>query len=211
MRIAPDVLGELREACCDNDVALRVTAVTPDRLLGLAPLAPARRLRPPSPYYPPPRRRGNATVTGRLPRGIVRHLSLKHELESMPLMLPSARVRRPRARPGPPQRKCLAAPWPRPRPRRPASPSPRPSQWQSLPPRPPLAAPGPRPRPGCAAPLRRPWARAGPQQCTAIRTACARPSPAARAQPSRAGPGLDRLRLLPPLSHRGGKRIDSAG
>ncbi len=40
MHIAPDVLGELQAACRDNDVTLRVT---PDRLLGLAPLVPARR------------------------------------------------------------------------------------------------------------------------------------------------------------------------
>ena len=40
MQIDPDVLGELQEACRDNGVTLRVT---PDRLLGLAPLAPARR------------------------------------------------------------------------------------------------------------------------------------------------------------------------
>jgi hypothetical protein len=40
MQIDPDVLGELQEACWDNGVTLRVT---PDRLLGLAPLAPARR------------------------------------------------------------------------------------------------------------------------------------------------------------------------
>jgi hypothetical protein len=40
MHIAPDVLGELRKACWDNDNTLRVT---PDRLLGLAPLAPALR------------------------------------------------------------------------------------------------------------------------------------------------------------------------
>jgi hypothetical protein len=33
-------LGELQEACRDNDVTIRVT---PDRLLGLAPLAPAQR------------------------------------------------------------------------------------------------------------------------------------------------------------------------
>ncbi len=39
MHIAPDVPGELREACCDNHVTLRVTPV---RLLSLAPLAPAR-------------------------------------------------------------------------------------------------------------------------------------------------------------------------
>ena len=40
MHFAPDVLGELSKACLDNDVTLRVT---PDCLLGLAPLAPARR------------------------------------------------------------------------------------------------------------------------------------------------------------------------
>ena len=40
MHFAPDVLGELKEACRDNDVTLRVT---PYHLLGLAPLAPARR------------------------------------------------------------------------------------------------------------------------------------------------------------------------
>ena len=40
MHFAPDVLGELQEACRDNHVTLRVT---PDRLLGLAPLTPARR------------------------------------------------------------------------------------------------------------------------------------------------------------------------
>ena len=40
MHIAPDVLGMLQEACRDHDITLRVT---PDRLLGLAPLAPARR------------------------------------------------------------------------------------------------------------------------------------------------------------------------
>jgi hypothetical protein len=40
MHIAPGVLGELRAACRDNDVQLRVT---PDHLLGLAPIAPARR------------------------------------------------------------------------------------------------------------------------------------------------------------------------
>ena len=40
MHFAPEVLGELQVACWDNDVTLRVT---PDLLLGLAPLAPARR------------------------------------------------------------------------------------------------------------------------------------------------------------------------
>jgi|LauGreDrversion4_2_1035121.scaffolds.fasta_scaffold1184782_1 hypothetical protein len=40
MHIAPDVLGELRVACRDNNVLLHVT---PDHLLGLAPIAPARR------------------------------------------------------------------------------------------------------------------------------------------------------------------------
>ncbi len=40
MNIAPDVLGELREACRDDDIQLRVTPV---HLLGLAPNAPARR------------------------------------------------------------------------------------------------------------------------------------------------------------------------
>ena len=40
MHIAPDVLCELREACRDNDVQFRVTPV---HLIGLAPIAPARR------------------------------------------------------------------------------------------------------------------------------------------------------------------------
>jgi hypothetical protein len=40
MNFAPDVLGELRDACRDNDIQLRVTPV---HLLGLAPIAPARR------------------------------------------------------------------------------------------------------------------------------------------------------------------------
>ena len=40
MHIAPEVLGELREECRDNDVQLRVTPV---HLLGLAPIAPAQR------------------------------------------------------------------------------------------------------------------------------------------------------------------------
>ena len=40
MHIDPDVLGELRAVCWDNDVQL---CVTPDHLLGLAPIAPARR------------------------------------------------------------------------------------------------------------------------------------------------------------------------
>ncbi len=40
MHIAPDILGELRAACLDNDVQLRVTPV---HLLGLASITPARR------------------------------------------------------------------------------------------------------------------------------------------------------------------------
>ncbi len=40
MIFAPDVLSELRNACRDNDIQLRVTPV---HLLGLAPDAPAPR------------------------------------------------------------------------------------------------------------------------------------------------------------------------
>ena len=40
MHFAPEVLRELRQVCRDNDVDLRWT---PDRLLTLMPIGPARR------------------------------------------------------------------------------------------------------------------------------------------------------------------------
>ena len=90
----------------------------------------------------------------------------------MPLMLQSARMRLPRARPGPPQRPPLA-PAPAASPHQPESP---PLQVATSPPAPGRAALlAPYALPRCADPGR------GLAHDSAIRTACARPSPAARA------------------------------